>query len=74
MGQERHGNYINGFSQKALIQCNLVILAQKWYGVFLILNLLSNFLLILHNKTDQDVHENFFRCSFFREKILFGAV
>ena len=40
-GQERHGNYINGFSEIYLIQSNLVILEQKWYGVLLTLNLLS---------------------------------
>ena len=28
-GQERHGNYINGISEKNLIQSNLVILEQK---------------------------------------------
>ena len=41
--QERHGNYINGFSERSLIQSNLVILEQKWDGVFLTLNLLSGF-------------------------------
>ena len=30
-GQERHGNYINIFSLKNLIQSNLVILGQKWH-------------------------------------------
>ena len=34
-GQERHGNYINGFSERNLIQSNLVILEQKWYSVLL---------------------------------------
>ena len=42
-GQERHGNYINGFSERNLIQSNLVILEQKWYGVLLTLNLFSGF-------------------------------
>ena len=28
-GQERHGNYINGFSERNIIQSNLVILEQK---------------------------------------------
>ena len=41
--QERHGNYINGFSERSLIQCNRVILEQKWDGVLLTLNLLSGF-------------------------------
>ena len=41
--QERHGNYINGFSERNLIQSNLVILEQKWDGVLLTLNLLSGF-------------------------------
>ena len=58
MGQERHGNYINGFSEKNLIQGNLVILAQKWH-VLRNLDLLSVFLLILHSKRGQ---ENFISC------------
>ena len=41
--KERHGNYINGFSERSLIQCNWVILEQKWDGVLLTLNLLSGF-------------------------------
>ena len=32
-GQERHGNYINGFSERNFIQSNLEILKQNWYGV-----------------------------------------
>ena len=52
-GQERHGKYIDGFSERNLVHSNLVILEQKWYGVLLALNLLSVFLLILHNKRDQ---------------------
>ena len=39
--QERHGNYLNAFSERNLIQSNLVILEQKSYGVFFALNLLS---------------------------------
>ena len=31
-GQETHGNYVNGFSERSLIQSNLAILEQKWYG------------------------------------------
>ena len=42
-GQERNGNIINGFSERNLIQSNLVILEQKWYGVLLTLNLFSGF-------------------------------
>ena len=42
-GQDRHGNYINGFSERNLIQSNLVILEQKWYVVLLALNLLPGF-------------------------------
>ena len=42
-GQERLGNYINGFSKRNLIQENLVNLTQKWYGILIILNLLSSF-------------------------------
>ena len=41
--QGRHGNYINVFSERNLIQSNLVILEQKWYGVLFTLNLLSDF-------------------------------
>ena len=39
-GQERLGNYFNGFSKRNLIQGNLVNLTQKWYGILIILNLL----------------------------------
>ena len=35
--QERHGNYINGFSERNLIQAYLVILEQKWYGVGMVI-------------------------------------
>ena len=31
-GQERHGNHVNGFSERNLIQSNLAISEQKWYG------------------------------------------
>ena len=39
-GQERHGNFINGFSEKNLILGNFAVLAQKWYC--------SQFFFILH--------------------------
>ena len=42
-GQERHGNCINGFSERNLIQSNLVILERKWDGAHLTLDLLSGF-------------------------------
>ena len=42
-GQERHGNYINGFSGRNLIQSNLVGLEQKWSDIFITLDLLSRF-------------------------------
>ena len=42
-GQVRHGNYFNGFSERNLIQSNLIILEQKYHGVILTLNLLSGF-------------------------------
>ena len=29
VGQERHGNYINGFLERSLIQSNLVVWEQK---------------------------------------------
>ena len=62
-GQERHGNYINSFSERNLIQSNLVISEQKQYDVPpLTLNLLSGILLILHNKRDQELHKNFISC------------
>ena len=59
------------FSEKNLIvfKSNLVILEQKCYGVLFILNLLSGFLLILLNKRDQEVHENFFSC-FLRKNLI----
>ena len=60
-GQERHGNYINGFSEKNLFQGNLIILAQKWY-VLITLGLLSVFFKILHSKRSQEVRENFISC------------
>ena len=61
-GQERNGNIINGFSERNLIQSNLVILEQKWYGVLLTLNLLSGFLINFTQQKDQEVHENFICC------------
>ena len=42
-GQEKHGNYINVFFERNLIQSNLVILEQNRYGVLLTLNLHSGF-------------------------------
>ena len=42
-GQRKHGNYFNVFSKRNLIQNNLVILAQKWYGILMTLDLLSGF-------------------------------
>ena len=56
-GQERHEYYIIVFFER-----NLVILEQNWYGVRLTLNLLSGFLLILHNKRDGEVQESFISC------------
>ena len=41
--QERHGNDINVFSERNVIQSNLFILEQKWYGVLITLDLLSGF-------------------------------
>ena len=41
-GQERHRNYINGFSEKNIIWGNLIILAQKWY-MLITLDLLAVF-------------------------------
>ena len=41
--QERHVNYMNGFSERYHFQSNVVILEQKWDGVLLTLNLLSGF-------------------------------
>ena len=42
-GQDGCGNYVNGFSERNLIQSNLVISAQKWYGILKTLDLLSGF-------------------------------
>ena len=61
----------NGFSERNLIMGNFVILEQKWYGVPLTLNLLSGFLLILHNIREQEVHENFISC-FLRKNLIWG--
>ena len=44
-----------------------IILMVYVNSVLLTLNLLSAFLLILHNKRDQEVHENFISC-FLRKK------
>ena len=41
-GQERNGNYSNGFSGKNLTRSNLVISAHKWYAL-ITLDLLSGF-------------------------------
>ena len=42
-GQERHENYINGFSEENHIHGNLVILAQRQYGVLITLYQLASF-------------------------------
>ena len=70
-GKERHGNYINGFSEKDLIWGNLVILAQKWC-ILITLDLLQVFFKILLNERGQEVFENFISC--FSKKVLFGAI
>ena len=41
-GQDIHGNYIDGFSEKSLIPGSFIILVQKWY-VLMTLDLLSGF-------------------------------
>ena len=70
-GQERHGSYINGFSE-SLIHSNLVILEQKMVSRPLNFeSALRFFLLILHNKRDQEVHENFISC-FLRKNLIWG--
>ena len=66
-GLDRHGNYVNGISEKNLIQNNLVILAQKWY-ILITLDLLSSFL-ILHNKRGLEVHKYFISC-FLRKNLI----
>ena len=43
------------FYWKNLIQVDFVILAQKWY-ILITLDLLSGFLLILHNKNGKELH------------------
>ena len=64
-GQERHGNYINGFPERNLIQINLVILEQKLCGVLLTLNLLSGFFI---NFTQQKVPRGTLKFYLFFEK------
>ena len=66
-GQERHGNYINGFPERNLIQINLVILEQKLCGVLLTLNLLSGFFI---NFTQQKVPRGTLKFYLFLEKNL----
>ena len=66
-GQERHGNYINGFPERNLIQINLVILEQKLCGVLLTLNLLSGFFI---NFTQQKVPRDTLKFYLFLEKNL----
>ena len=70
-GQERHGNYINGFSER-----NLIVFKAIWS--FWNKNGMASsslwicsqvFLLILLKKRDQELHENFF--SGFLRKNLF---
>ena len=67
--QERNENYINVFSERNRTPSNFVILTQKWYGLFVTFDLLSD--LILDNKRDQEVHENFISC-FLRENLIWG--
>ena len=69
-GQERHGNYINGFSEKNIILGNLIILAQKWY-MLITLDLLSVVFLILHNKRGQELHQNCISC-FSSKSLIWG--
>ena len=57
------------FSERNRTPSNFIILTQKWYGVFITLDLLSD--LILHNKRDQEVHENFISC-FLRENLIWS--
>ena len=66
-GQERHGNYINGFPERNLIQINLVILEQKLRGALLTLNLLSGFFI---NFTQQKVPRGTLKFYLFLEKNL----
>ena len=70
-GQGRHGNYINGFSERNLFHSSLVILEQKWYGVLLTLNLLSGFFINFTQQRDQEVHENFISY-FLRKNLIWG--
>ena len=69
-GQERHGNYINGFSEKKSWG-NLVILVQKWCLSHNFGSALSFLFLILHNKRGQEIHENFISC-FSRKNLIWG--
>ena len=78
-GQERHGNYINGFSER-----NLIVFKAIWS--FWNKNGMASsslwicsqvFLLILLKKREQEVHENFFSCflwkNLFWGKLIFSS-
>ena len=68
-GQERHGNF-TGFSEKNLIQDNLVILAQKWYSL-ITFDLLSGFLFSILQEVKKYMKN---LLVVFPEKISLGAI
>ena len=69
-GKERHGNYINGFSEIKLIWSNLVIFAQKWC-IFITFDLLQVCFFFKFCSRGLEVHENFISC-FSRKKTHLG--
>ena len=72
-GQERHGNYINGFSERNLIVFRAIW--SFWNKNGLVSSSLwicsQVFLLILLKERDEEVHENFFSC-FLRKNLFWG--
>ena len=57
------------FLKKYLIQGSIVILVQNWY-VIVTFSSGWRFLLILHNKRVQELHENFVSCSFWEKNLI----
>ena len=72
-GQKRHGNFINGFSERNLIVFRAIW--SFWNKNGLVSSSLwicsQVFLLILLKEGDEEVHENFFSC-FLRKNLFWG--
>ena len=71
--QEKHGNYINGFSKRNLIVFRAIL--SFWNKGGMVSSSLwvcsQVFSLILLSKKDQEVHEKFFSC-FLRKTLIWG--